>query len=101
MNETTNFGIGQSVSRFEDPRLLRGRGCYVDDVNQARQAYAFVLRSPYAHATIKSIDVTAASAAPGVLGVYTGEDLLQDGMGTMKVTLPRKRPDGSPVFARP
>jgi len=101
MNETTNFGIGQSVSRFEDPRLLRGKGCYVDDVNQARQAYAFVLRSPYAHAAIRSIDVTAASAAPGVLGVYTGEDLLQDGMGTMKVTLPRKRPDGSPVFARP
>jgi len=96
-----NFGIGQPVSRFEDPRLLRGRGCFVDDVNQPRQAHAFVLRSPYAHAAIRAIDIKAASDAPGVLAVYTGQDLLDDGLGTMKVTLPRKRPDGSPVFARP
>jgi carbon-monoxide dehydrogenase large subunit len=96
-----NYGIGQSVSRFEDPRLLRGKGRFVDDENQPGQAHAFLLRSPYAHAVIRSMDCTAARAAPGVVGVYTGEDLARDGMGTMKVTLPRKRPDGSPVFAKP
>jgi carbon-monoxide dehydrogenase large subunit len=96
-----NYGIGQSVSRFEDPRLLRGKGRFVDDENLPGQAHAFLLRSPYAHAIVRSMDCTAARAAPGVVGVYTGEDLARDGMGTMKVTLPRKRPDGSPIFARP
>jgi carbon-monoxide dehydrogenase large subunit len=71
----TKYGIGQSVLRLEDPRLLRGKGCFVDDVNQAGQAYAYLLRSPHAHAVIKSIDCGAARAAPGVLAVYTGEDL--------------------------
>jgi carbon-monoxide dehydrogenase large subunit len=96
----TQYGIGQSVSRFEDPRLLRGRGCFVDDINLPGQAYAVLLRSPHAHAHIRSIDVTAALAAPGVLAVYTGDDVARDGLGTMKVNLPRKRPDGSPLFAR-
>jgi len=96
-----NYGIGQPVSRFEDPRLLRGKGRFVDDENQPGQGHAFLLRSPYAHAIIRSMDCTAARAAPGVVGVYTGEDLARDGMGTMKVTLPRKRPDGSPIFAKP
>lgn len=95
-----NYGIGQPVSRFEDPRLLRGKGRFVDDENMPGQAHAFLLRSPYAHAAIRSMDCTAARAAPGVLGIYTGEDLARDGMGTMKVTLPRKRPDGSPIFAK-
>jgi len=94
------FGIGQSVARFEDPRLLRGKGCFVDDVNQPGQAHAFLLRSPYAHAIIRSINRDAAAGAPGVLGVYTGDDLVRDGLGSMKVTLPRKRPDGSPIFAK-
>ena len=94
------FGIGQSVSRFEDPRLLRGKGCFVDDVNQPGQAHAFLLRSPYAHAVIRSINCGEAASAPGVLGVYTGEDLVRDGLGSMKVNLPRKRPDGSPIFAK-
>lgn len=96
----TKYGIGQSVSRFEDPRLLRGRGRFVDDINLPGQAYAVLLRSPHAHAVIRSIDTGAARAAPGVLAVYTGEDVERDGLGTMTVTLPRKRPDGSPMFAR-
>jgi carbon-monoxide dehydrogenase large subunit len=96
----TKFGIGQSVSRFEDPRLLRGKGCFVDDINQAGQAHAYILRSPHAHAAIQSIDCSAARAAPGVVAVYTGEDIAKDGLGTMKVRIPRKRPDGSPMFAR-
>ena len=63
------FGIGQSVQRFEDPRLLRGQGRFINDVNLPRQAHAYVLRSPHAHARIRAIDTRAAAAAPGVLAV--------------------------------
>jgi aerobic carbon-monoxide dehydrogenase large subunit len=96
----TKYGIGQPVSRFEDPRLLRGQGRYQDDVNLPGQAYAVFLRSPHAHARIRAIDVAAAEAAPGVIAVYTGDDVVHDGLGTMSMRLQRKRPDGSPMFAR-
>ena len=96
----TQFGIGQSVSRFEDPRLLRGQGQFIDDHNLPGQAHAVLVRSPHAHALIKSIHTQSALKAPGVLAVYTGEDVAADGLGTMKMTLPRKRPDGSPMFYR-
>lgn len=95
------FGIGQSISRFEDPRLLRGAGRYVNDVSLPRQAYAYFLRSPHAHAKIVRLDTTAAKAAPGVLGVFTEAEVAADGLGTTKVAIPRKRPDGSPLFSRP
>ena len=65
--------IGQSVRRVEDARFLTGRGQYTDDIVLPRQTYAYFLRSPYAHARIKSIDTTAAAAAENVLAVYTGE----------------------------
>ena len=61
------FGVGQSVPRSEDPRFLKGRGRYVSDIAPYGQAHGFVLRSPHAHAKIKSIDVSKAKAAPGVL----------------------------------
>jgi carbon-monoxide dehydrogenase large subunit len=93
------FGIGQSVKRFEDPRLVRGEGRFHDDVNLPGQAYAVLVRSLHAHARILSIDTTAAAAVPGVMAVFTGADLARDGLGTMKMTLKRKRPDGSPMFA--
>ena len=96
----TQFGIGQSVSRFEDPRLLRGQGQFVDDNNLPGQAYAVLVRSPHAHARIRSINTALALAATGVLAVYTGEDVAADGLGTMKMSLPRKRPDGGPMFYR-
>ncbi len=95
------FGIGQSVSRVEDPRLLRGAGRYINDVSLPRQAYAYFLRSPHAHARIARIDIEAAKAAPGVLGIFTEADVAADNLGVTKVALPRKRPDGSPRFARP
>jgi aerobic carbon-monoxide dehydrogenase large subunit len=95
------FGIGQPVSRFEDPRLLRGHGRYQDDFNLPGQAYAVFLRSPHAHARIRAIDAAAAAAAPGVLAVFTGEDVARDGLGTMAMHLQRRRPDGSPMFAPP
>ena len=95
------FGIGQPVTRFEDARLLRGEGRFIHDVHAADEAYLVLVRSPHAHARIRSIDVAQARAAPGVVGVLSGEDLAADGLGTPEVTFPRKRPDGSPVFWRP
>ncbi len=95
------FGIGQSVKRFEDIRLLRGEGRFHGDVNLPGQAYAVLVRSPHAHARIRSIDTAAARGAPGVLAVFTGADLARDALGTMKMTLKRARPDGSPMFAPP
>jgi carbon-monoxide dehydrogenase large subunit len=93
------YGIGQPVLRFEDPRLLRGQGRYVDDINLRGQAYAVFLRSPHAHARIIRIDSELAKALPGVLAIYTGADYAADGLGMPKVNMPRKRPDGSPMFA--
>ncbi|MCK6376983.1 MAG: 4-hydroxybenzoyl-CoA reductase subunit alpha, partial [Zoogloea sp.] len=67
-------GIGASVRRREDYRFLTGQGTYTDDINRPNQTYAWIVRSPHAHATIKSVDTKAAKAAPGVIAVYTGED---------------------------
>src|SRR5687767_5235486 len=94
------FGIGQAVTRFEDGRLLRGRGRYHEDVNLPGQAHMVVLRSIHAHARIRGIETAEARAMPGVCAVFTGADL-GDELGTMKMTLKRKRPDGSPMFAPP
>ena len=77
--------IGQAVSRFEDPRLLRGEGRYTGDVDLDGQTYGYVLRSPHAHARILAIDTAAAKAAPGVLTVLTGQDYIADGLGVMPV----------------
>jgi carbon-monoxide dehydrogenase large subunit len=93
------FGIGQPVRRFEDARLVTGRGRYQDDVTLPRQAYVVFLRSPHAHARIRSVDTQAAIAAPGVLAVYTGADYAADGLGMPKAVMPRKKADGSPMFA--
>ena len=62
-------GIGDTVRRKEDLRLLTGRGCYSDDFNFPDQAYGAALRSPHAHALIRSIDTAAAQAMPGVLAI--------------------------------
>ncbi|MFQ5708706.1 MAG: aerobic carbon-monoxide dehydrogenase large subunit [bacterium] len=68
-------GMGQSVKRKEDPRFIRGQGTYVDDVKLPGMLYMDILRSPYAHANIKSINAEKALALPGVLAVITGTDL--------------------------
>jgi carbon-monoxide dehydrogenase large subunit len=73
-------GIGTPLPRFEDARLLTGRGRYSDDFTLADQAHAVVARSPHARARILSIDVSAARALPGVLLVLTGADMLADGL---------------------
>src|SRR5690242_20098492 len=67
--------VGAAIKRKEDPRFITGRGSYLDDVKLPGMAHAAVLRSPYAHARIRSIDISAAKAMPGVIAVYTGQDL--------------------------
>ena len=99
MNE--KYGVGQSVSRFEDPRLLRGEGRYINDIVVPGMAYIAYVRSPHARARIAAIEATEARAAPGVLGVFTVEDLERDGIGTTAPLLKRSRPDGRPAFWRP
>jgi carbon-monoxide dehydrogenase large subunit len=89
------FAIGQSVSRFEDPRLLKGGGRYVGDMVLPGMAFGYVLRSPHAHARIRSIDAERAKAAPGVLAILTGADWQASGWGNLPVPGGLKRRDGS------
>jgi len=104
-----NTGIGQPVRRREDFRLLTGKGCYSDDFNFPDQVYGVMVRSPHAHATIRSIDTTAAATAPGVLAVLTGRDLLADGLQPIPHSVGTRHPaditlenkDGSPPFIPP
>src|SRR5215510_14176085 len=93
------FGIGQPVPRSEDPMLVRGEGCYTDDVKLAGEAYAVMVRSRVPHGVIKSIDTSAARKMPGVLGVYTGADLAD--YGTLKCIVPFKNRDGTPMNQPP
>jgi len=93
------FGIGQSVPRFEDGRLLRGAGRYVHDIDLPGQAYAVIVRSPHAHARVRSIDTSGAAALPGVVAVLTGADLAAENLGSPSSSVKRNRPDGSPMFA--
>jgi len=109
LQSATKSGIGQPVRRREDFRLLTGKGCYSDDVNLAGQAYAVMVRSPHAHARIRSIDKTVAEKAPGVLAVLTGRDLFDDGLQAIPHSVGTRHPadvtlankDGSPPFIPP
>ncbi|MCC6778689.1 MAG: xanthine dehydrogenase family protein molybdopterin-binding subunit [Hyphomicrobiales bacterium] len=89
------FAIGQSVARFEDPRLLKGGGRYVGDMVLPGVVHGHVLRSPHAHARIRNIDTTKAKAAPGVLAVLTGADWRAAGFGDLPVPGGLMRRDGS------
>jgi aerobic carbon-monoxide dehydrogenase large subunit len=97
----TKFGIGQPVRRSEDPKLVRGEGCYTDDLSRPGQAYAVMVRSRDAHGVIRSIDTANAKTMPGVLAVYTAADLAA--YGPLKCGLPLKNRDGSSIryTARP
>lgn len=95
------YGIGQSVPRSEDIRLVQGRGSYTDDFIFTNQAHLFVVRSPHAAAIIRSIRVEAAAGLPGVLAVLTGKDLTADGLGPFPCRVKRQKADGSPSFEPP
>ncbi len=69
--------IGKSVKRVEDKRFITGKGKYTDDIVLPRMTFAYIVRSPYAHATIDSVDISAAKAMAGVVEVYTGADLVE------------------------
>jgi aerobic carbon-monoxide dehydrogenase large subunit len=105
----TSTGIGQPVRRREDLRLVTGQGRYTDDLALPGQVYAAMVRSPHAHAQIRSIDKTDALAVPGVIAVLTGRDWLADGMKPAPVKtfswhpaeIPLINTDGSPPFTAP
>ncbi|MBV1703380.1 MAG: xanthine dehydrogenase family protein molybdopterin-binding subunit [Hyphomicrobiales bacterium] len=92
-------GIGASVRRKEDHRFITGAGRYTDDVNRHGQAHAYFLRSPHAHATIDKIDLSAARKAPGVVAIYTGEDIAADKVGGLICGWMIHSKDGSPMKA--
>ncbi|MDO9442056.1 MAG: xanthine dehydrogenase family protein molybdopterin-binding subunit [Beijerinckiaceae bacterium] len=91
------YALGQPVPRFEDPRLIRGGGRYVDDLSMSGMVHGVVLRSQYAHAKLLSIDTSRALAAPGVLAVLTGKDWQASGYNDLPMPKGRKRRDGSPM----
>src|SRR6476646_5926242 len=76
-------GMGHPMKRKEDGRFIQGKGNYVDDVNLPGMVYAQMVRSPYAHARIKSINTDAAKKVPGVLAIITGEDLAKANLAWM------------------
>ena len=87
---------GQSVKRFQDPRLLTGRGSFVDDMKLPGLLHAVVLRSLHAHANIRSIDVSAAGRMPGVVAIFTAADIQELG-----VELPTRTNTGADEFNPP
>ncbi|TPP07047.1 xanthine dehydrogenase family protein molybdopterin-binding subunit [Rhizobium glycinendophyticum] len=90
-------GIGARVARKEDKRFLTGKGRYTDDMVVPGMKYAYFVRSPYAHAKIKSIDVSAAKAMPGVIDVLDGKQLLADGIGNLICGWMIHSKDGTPM----
>jgi carbon-monoxide dehydrogenase large subunit len=93
------FAIGQPVPRWEDPVLLRGEGHYSDDVNLPGQAYAVMVRSPYAHGFIRRIDTSMGRTMPGVLAIYTAADLAKGGIGPLPARQIMNNRDGTPMLS--
>jgi carbon-monoxide dehydrogenase large subunit len=93
--------IGQSLKRREDERFLTGAGQYTDDVVMHGQTYAAFLRSPHAHARIKSINLDKAKAAPGVIRIFTGADLADAKVGGLPCGWLIHSKDGSPMKEPP
>ena len=76
-------GIGAPVKRKEDKRFTTGKGKYTDDIRMENQAYAAFVRSPHAHARVKSIDTSAAENMEGVIAIHNGAELTGDGIGNI------------------
>src|SRR5215212_5233152 len=92
------FAIGQPVPRSEDPVLLRGEARYSDDWNLPGQAYGWIVRSPYAHGTLRGIDTAAARGMSGVLAVYTAAELTPGGIGPLPARQVMNNRDGTPML---
>jgi len=92
----TGTGVGAPMKRREDMRFLTGQGNYVDDIARPGQVYAYFVRSPHAHAKLGKIDKAATLTAPGVLAVFTGDDVAADKVGGMPCGWVVKGKDGQP-----
>ena len=90
-------GIGARVARKEDKRFITGRGRYTDDFAVDGMTHAAFVRSPHAHAKVKSIDAAAAHKMPGVVAVLTGKELVADGIGNLICGWMIHSKDGSPM----
>ena len=95
----TSTGIGASVRRKEDHRFITGKGRYTDDINRPGQSHAYFLRSPHAHAKIKSLDVREAKSKPGVVAILTGDDIAADKVGGLICGWMIHSKDGTPMKA--
>ncbi|MBT6278258.1 MAG: xanthine dehydrogenase family protein molybdopterin-binding subunit [Chromatiales bacterium] len=99
------FALGQAAPRSEDPRLLRGGGQYTDDLNAPGQAWSCFLRSPHAHAAIRSVDTRDAANARGVIAIFTGADIAASNLGSLPTfapnLVPLTRPNGDPIYVPP
>src|SRR3989304_5404026 len=75
--------VGASIKRKEDPRFIQGKGSYVANLQLPNMAYVAIKRSPYGHARIKGINTKKAAALPGVIAVFTGQELIDGGVGKL------------------
>src|SRR5690349_23631442 len=91
-------GIGAAVRRLEDPRLLRGQGSFLEDLELPRQLHLMLLRSEYPHAHLRAVDLPEARSVPGVAAAVSGENL---GPRTIHAVVghPELRPCGQPILA--
>src|SRR4030095_1103627 len=90
----TNKYVGKPIKRTEDPRLIKGLAHYVDDIRLPDTLHVAFVRSVYAHAKIKSVDISAALESPGVVAVYLGKDVQKVGPVPCASALPElKVPD--------
>src|SRR5262245_24918191 len=95
------FGAGQPVRRFEDDRFITGKGQYSDDIYLPHTAHMVLLRSPHAHARITGVDIGAARASKGVVGVYTHKDIDAAGLKPIPCAAVMPNRDGSPMVVPP
>lgn len=96
---TTESGIGARTERTEDGRFITGCGRYTDDISLPRQAHAWFVRSPHAHARIRGVDAAEALSMEGVVAVLTGADMAADGLGGLICGWMVHSKDGSPMKA--
>ena len=98
MDNCNRTELGKSIPRIEDERMLRGNARYVDDISLPELCHAYILRSPHAHAKIVSIDTATAAVAPGIISIFTGEDVLKDKLGHLTCHSFPQLPPGSNSF---
>src|SRR5215469_6130839 len=97
----SDTGIGAAVRRKEDFRFITGQGTYTDDINRPGQLYAYILRSPHAHAKLNGIDTSGAAKASGVVAIFTGKDMSAGGVGGLPCGWQIHSKDGSPMIEPP